>query len=435
MLRLSNVGFIAILLLLVFCVPALAEDASTATKPVALSLNDCIILAFQNQIDVVTATNNIIIAKSKLAQNKSAYLPQVSVENNAFVIGSQGVLNKNTTGSAFSVSQLIFDGGLREASVKGARYGVQENSASLSRTRQTVAFDVTKAYYDVLRARHLAEVSEANVKYNEALRDQIQLQAEQGEAAKVDVLPVEAQLANARVNYLSAKNSVRTAALELQIAMGVTPQQGFDVQEVDHVSEPEVRPLNEYTAFALKDRPDVLQTQAGLGAARASVRAARISLYPRPVISGDYQKSIAGGFQQSGGQITGGIAFNLFDGGASRAAYKGAQAAQANQQQQALQLDRNIKVQVEEAYLNLTSAKERMDASQAGLTAAEKNLEAQKDRYSQGLAITLDLLNAEVQLVTAQSNLVQAKYDYYTAISQMNYAVGTQGDSNARQSK
>lgn len=404
--------------------------AQEAKLPAPLSLQQCLDLTFKNQTDIITARNNVLIAKSRTSQALSAYLPQLSIQNNAFSSGT-GVLNRTTTGTAFNASLDVFDGGLREANTLGARYGVRQSSAGLSRTVQTVAFSVTKSYYEVLRAKHLAEVADASVKYNEELRQQIEARAALGDVAKVDVLPVEAQLANARVTQLIAQNAVRTASLTLQNTMGLSPEAGFDVQDVQNAPKVDAGQLKEYVDAALKARPDVLESQASVGAARASVRAARINLYPRPVITGQYQRQIQGGFTTSGSQIVGGIVFDLFNGGANRAQYKAAQASQANAAQQEAQVGKDIQAQVETAYLNLTNADQRTTASEVGLTASQANYDAQKDRYSQGLATPLDLLNAQLQLVTAQSNAVQARYDYYDAIAQMDYSVGKQGGFNA----
>lgn len=412
----------------------LAGSALAAVQAIPkgpLSLQQCIETAMNNQADVIVARNNVVAAKSRSAQAKASYWPQVSIQNNAFVFGSQNVLTQSTTGTAFNVSESIFDGGLREANVRQTRYGVVGSSASLSRTTQTVAFNVTSDFYDVLRAKRLADVAQANVKYSEELRDQVKFRAEQGDVAEVDVLPVESQLANARVNLVSAKNSVRTASLQLQSTMGIMPTADFEIQDVKTVAEPEISTLEAYVKNAREARPDVLGSKADIGAARAAVTAARINLYPRPVISGEYQRQISGGFTTSGSQVVGGIVFDLFNGGANRAAYKEAKALQASAAAEERQLYQDIQVQVESAYLNLTSAKERLEASEMGLASAQKNFDVQKERYSLGLAITLDLLNAEVQLITAQTSEVQARYDYYTAISQLEYAVGKQVSPNA----
>lgn len=416
---------------LALCVSSAAEEAASQKQPEALSLEQCIQLAMQNQLDVILAQNNVTVAKSRAAQARSAYFPQLSIQNNAFVTGSGSVLSKATTGTAFNVTQNIFDGGLREANVLSARYGVAQNTARLTRTIQTVTFDVTKAYYEVLRAKQLAVVAESNVKYTEELRKQVMARIEVQEAAKVDVLPIEAQLANARVNLVSAQNAVRIAALELRRAMGVSPQESFDILPVEPVTPVEIKSLNDYVSTALDARPDVAETKAILGAARASVRAARINLYPRPVISGQYQRQIQGGFTTSGAQIIGGIVFDLFNGGANRAAYKEAVALQANAVQQEAQIVKDIALEVEEAYLNLTSSKERLEAAKIGLEAARTNYEVQKERYDEGLAVTLDILNAEVQLTTAEASEVQARYDYYTALAQLDYATGGAIRSNS----
>ena len=428
MIRLRSLPLLAAIVL--FAAPCvLAEEAKPPTGP--LSLQQIIDITMKNETNVITARNNVLIAKGRKAEALSSYLPQLSIQSNVFQAGSGSVLNKSTNGTAFSVNQNIFDGGLREANNSQARYGVTQNSASLSRTVQDVTYSVTKAYYEVLRSKHLSDVADANVKYTEGLRDQIQERATLGDVAKVDVLPMEAQLANARVSLLSAQNAVRTASLQLQNAMGLSPESGFDVQEAPAAPGIEVKPFESYVSTAVTVRPDVLESAANTGAARASVKAARINLYPRPVITGQYQRQIQGGFTTSGGQVIGGIVFDLFNGGANRAVYKQAQASQANAMQQQQQVVKDIQAQVQEAYLNLTNAKERTAASEVGLTAAQANYDAQKDRYGQGVATPLDLLNAEVQLITAQSNSVQARYDYYIAIAQMDFSVGKQGGFNA----
>jgi outer membrane protein len=401
--------------------------AEEVKQPGPLSLRECIAVAQQNNTDILSAQNDVTAARSRSAGAKSAYFPQVSLQNNTFSWGSQGVLNKVTTGTALTVSQNIFDAGLREVNVKSARFGVIQSTSGLTRTQQTISFDVSKAYYEVLRTRHLAEVAQANVKYNEGLRDQIQARASVGDAARVDVLPVEAQLAGARVSLLSAQNSVRMSAIELQSVMGLSPQPGFGILEVDVAPILEIESLDQFITPALTSRPDILQNQAAVGAARASVKSAKIALSPRPTISADYQRQVSGGFTTGGTQVVGGIVFDIFDGGANRAAYRESKASEATAELRALQIGKDIRAQVEEAYLALTNARERMAASSVSLEAANKNYLAQKERYDQGLGSTLDLLNAELQVVTAQSDDVQACYDYYIAAAQMDYAVGRQG--------
>jgi outer membrane protein TolC len=120
----------------------------------------------------------------------------------------------------------------------------------------------------------------------------------------------------------------------------------------------------------------------------------------------------------------GSIVFDAFDGGANRAALDEAKAAQANSQEQVNELTRQIHAQVEDAAIGVNDAKDRIRAAQSSYDASRKNLDVQIEKYGQGLAITLDMLNAEAQLISAQSSLVQARYDYYIAVAQLEYALG-----------
>lgn len=408
--------------------PVVAQERRSATAP--LSLQECLDIATQNQVDVRIAENNVDAAKAHRTQARADYLPQLSVRNNTFTIGSNGVLTQRNTGTAVTATQNIFDGGLREARVSGTRYGVIQSQTGLARTIQAVAFDVTRAYYEVLRAKHLADVADADVKYNEALREVVLSRIEVGDAAEVDVLPVEAQLANARVGLLSAQNAVRTASIQLQNSMGLSPRSGFDIQDVEEQPNPEIRAIETYVSTALAARPDVRQTQAGVGAAKASVKSSKIALYPRPQMFAEYERGV-GGLSGTSSQIVGGISFDIFNGGSNRAAYRAAQANQASAEQRNQQLAKDIQAQVEEAYLNLNNSRERLAASRISLDAAQRNYDVQQARYMQGLAIPLDMLNATLQVVTAQTNLVQSRYDFYIAIAQMDFAVGKDGGFNA----
>ena len=154
-------------------------------------------------------------------------------------------------------------------------------------------------------------------------------------------------------------------------------------------------------------------------------------MLPRPVVSGEYENLLSGG-ATPGWTVTGGIAYDIFNGGANKAVYDQARAGLVSARDQEAQLAKTIAADVQTAYLNLTNATQRIAASTIGLNAAQINFDAQTARYHEGLATPLDLLNAQVALVTAQSNDVQARYDNYTAQAQLAYAIGKQGGLNGK---
>lgn len=184
-----------IALLLLFAALAYAADI----PPAPLTLQECVNTALVNQVDVLTGAQTVAGAQARLTKSKSDYYPQVSINNNVLAAGS-GDRVADMNGTSLTVSQTIYDGGLRELGVKQAKVGVTQNVYGLARTRQTVTFTVTRAFFDALRARRLAEVADAQVKYNEGQLALVHGRIEAGAGAPVDELPVAAQLANARVD-------------------------------------------------------------------------------------------------------------------------------------------------------------------------------------------------------------------------------------------
>jgi len=413
--------------------PVTKPAPTTAVNPAtAVSLDECIRIALQNQLDVLVGQQSVVSAKAKSTQASSSYYPQVSVQSNPLLItgSSNNVFRTSSTqGTTLSVTQNFYDGGLREATAAAARYGITQNQAALTRTFQTVAYTVTQNYFATLLARRLAEVADSQVHYAAGQLDLVKGRVDAGAAAQSDELPIQAQLASAQVSQLSAHNAIRTALIALQSSMGSAIRPGFDIQEVTIPPLDKLQPLPVYLDLANKNRPDIRETHAAVQSAGESVTAARINMLPRPVIGGEYDNLVSGG-ASPGWSITGGIAFSLFDGGANKAVYTQARAEQTIARDQEAQLAKTIEADVQTAYLNLTNATQLIAASAVGLKAAQTNYDVQTARYREGLATPLDLLNAEVALVTAQSSDVQARYGNYTAQAQLAYAIGKQGGLN-----
>ncbi|HOF88138.1 MAG TPA: TolC family protein [Armatimonadota bacterium] len=408
-----------LLFTLALTLPALAED------PAPFTLRACVETALQRQAGILQGANAVESARARATQAKSAYYPSIAISHST-VLAESGRATGQRDGASLTITENFYDGGLREARISGANAAVAQSGYTLARTRQTVVYAVTRDYFALLRARQLATVQTARVAYLENYLTLVQARVDAGDAAEVDRLPVEAQLANARVDLLAAHTAIRTASVQLQQAMGLSPSPAFTV--ADYAAPPAlpITSFEDSLARGAADRPEVGETRAGVQSAGASVKSAKIALLPRLVVNGSFDQPIASG-DPNAFTIVGGIAYDLFNGGSNRAAYREAQVSLSSAEIRAAQISRDIEAEVEAAYLNLESARERLAASDLSLQAAQKNVDVQQDRYAQGLAITLDLLNAQVEVVTARSSAIQARYDYYTSYAQLEYAIGTQG--------
>lgn len=413
---------------LLFCLYGLCgmmAIAQEVVQPAPLSLEECIAIALSDQSDILIGGNNVQVATQRVVQAKSSYYPQISLNADALA-NSENPLNDVETGSTLTVTQTFYDGGLRESRVRGAKANVTQNACGLARTQQSVVFVVTRDYFNLLRAQRLAEVSATQVHYLEEQLRLIQSRVQLGDAAPADAVPVEATLANARVDLLAAQNAVRTTAIQLQQHMGISTQEEFAVQDYSGATDVSLASTDEYISQAYLSRPDLTQARAAIDIAKANTSTAKINLYPRPVLSGRFEQPLFNG-DDSRYLISGGIEFDIYDGGYNKAFYRETQFNQSSAEIRAVQLAKDIRAEVQNAYLNVVNARERLAASEFSLRAAQINFNVQEERYTQGLAISLDLLNAQFDLVRAQSTAVQAQYDYYTALAQLAYATGTQG--------
>lgn len=412
------------LLALALCTFALAQEAA---PPARTSLHDCIIAALQGQSDVQTGKLDVISATARLTQTHSTYYPKVSVQTSKSLLDPGNGAQTSDLSTALTVKQTFVDGGLRDAAMARAKLQVQQANSALQRSQQTVIYSVTRAYLAVLRAEALEDVAASQVGYIEGQLDMIRARIAAGDAAEVESLPVQAQLANARVSELATKNSVRTATVQLQQAMGSTPTGTLALEPVRMPDKLLAESSDKYLALALAQREELLQQSLNVGMAKTGVATAAINAKPRPSVSGELAQPIGGSTSRTY-TISAAISYDLFDAESNKAVLREAKTALAAAEVRAAQSPKDIAAEVQTAALTLDDARSRIEASQLSIEAAQRNLEAQTGRYQQGLAIALDLVNGQLAVTNARNIAVQARYDYLTALAQLHYATGAEGE-------
>jgi outer membrane protein TolC len=116
--------------------------------------------------------------------------------------------------------------------------------------------------------------------------------------------------------------------------------------------------------------------------------------------------------------------FNIFDGGANRARLAAAHYRQNQVQAQLEQMTAAVKLQVREAYLNLTTARQRVEVSRQAQSQAEESLRIIQNRYEAGLATITDLLQVESAHTCAEKNYLNALFDYRLSYAALELATG-----------
>lgn len=435
--RSSKVSILlAVFMLLSACGVAGAEEPLPdlpTDRP--LSLQECIEYALAHHNSVLAAESDLAGSKADVRRARAGYMPRVTVGSSFARSGYEGQqvgTGVRRTGTfenqvnAVEVAQTLLDGGRTRTAIRQASAMRRVADSDVQRIREERVLAVTTAYFDVLRARRLADIAAQSVAEAEEQRELIQARIEGGDAARIDIYPVEVQLANAKLEKLQADNNARVAESSLRNEMGLPSGPDFRLADVQEPSW-EISSLDECLACALRERPEILRSIAQVDSAKAALSLAKLQRLPVPAAAISYDRGLGGTGYERQWSVGVGLSMNVFDGGAAAAEVDGAKSSLDSVVLRGDQVNRDIAKEVEEAYLNLTSSFERLDASKPSVELAQKNLEVAREKYRQGLGIPLEIVSAQVSYADAQANHAEALYDCYVARAQLDKAMGKRG--------
>lgn len=395
-----------------------------------LTIDEAISLALQNNGDVLAALSSVQGAEARLQAARSRFYPSVEPNysyTNSRVSGSGQTLNTDQRQGGISAQWLLLDSGQRDLSVRQSSRSLEFTRWSTRNTIRQIIFQTTRAYYDVLRQMELLKVAESSVERAKTLLDAAKAQADPavGTAPQKDVLQAEADLANAEVQLITAQNNYETAQTELRRIIGwqmnmplprLTEAQGAPVQ----VQLPDLKMLQEQ---ALLQRPDVQISKLNVQIERLGVRSAQLDTLPSFQVSANASHNFEPRNQDQT-QLRFIASYPLFDGGLTRSNLKSAQADLQSAEYRYEQTKRDALADVEIAYLNLIETGRRLAASKKAVEAARTNYLAASESQKEGVGTIIEVITAQTALVTAETNAVQALYDYYIVDLQLKIATG-----------
>lgn len=322
-----------------------------------------------------------------------------------------------------------------------SKENIERNKYELHAVKEEYLLSVSASYYEVLRAKKALDIAKANVERLTKHRDAASVRLKVGEVTKTALLRAEAELSGAQSEEIKAKNALELAKAVLARIVGITRDYNLKDPEhlgVDNLLSPELdlmtvscqlEPMNCFKTIALSERVELkgLELQKKIG--QEQVKYTQGSHWPALSIEGVYSRkdedpsastlnkeSAYGGFK---------ISIPIFEGGLRTAEVK---EAEARQRQAALLYEdkkKSIDIEVESAYLDLITQKGIMEKFGAQLTFAEDNYKAVSKQFEFGLASSIDVMDANTLLVTAERQLTDARYSYQLSRLKLKRSTGT----------
>jgi outer membrane protein len=423
-----------LLILIVLGAAVLPAHARASEK---LTLRECIDTALKNQPAIWAAREEVNAARGKVTQAASSYFPQVSAttgySESRQLGGALGDSVSKAYATSLSVSQVLYDFGKTGGSYDSARWGTVSYERDEERVKQETVLNVKQAYYALLAAEQLVAVARKTVEQTESHLRQAQAFFRAGSKPRFDVTRAEVDVNNARLGLINAKNNVRIGTISLNNAMGTDPGRQIEIEE-ELPPVPAMPALKQAQDDALRGRPELKKTNSDIEAAKAAVAMEESNYLPTLSASGAYTWS--NGTASMGpysGEIndswTAGVTLTvpLFQGGLTRGRVSEARAnllvleAGRETEKQAVLLE------VNQAYADLESAKARVEVMESSVKKARESLELAQGRYEAGVGPYIEVTDAQLSAVNAETDHIQALYDYQVASARLLKAMGRIG--------
>ena len=314
-----------------------------------------------------------------------------------------------------TASQTLFNGFQTANRTRAAESQVLAARETLRLLEQQVLLDAATAYMNLLRDNAILDLQRRNVEVLEEQLRQTRDRFNVGEVTRTDVAQSESRLAAGRSQQLAAEANVNTSRATYRRVIGVEPGKLSPAAPVERFSPTR---LDVAVSRGQAENPAVTAAMYGVDVAQLQVKIAEGALYPTVAVTGMVQKTYEtapGTLETFNASLIGQLTVPLYQGGGEYATIRQSKEVLG---QRRLDLDTNrdqARANVVQSWGQLQAAKAQITATQSQVNAAEIALNGVREEARVGQRTTLDVLNAQQELVNARVALVTAQRDRVVA--------------------
>ena len=408
--------------------------ALVAPAAKAETIGGALAKAYLSNPDINQQRAAVRVSDENIPKANAGYLPTVSAETDAALSNSlasglgpgyPSSLDQSSRprGYGVTVTQNVWNGNRTLNSVRQAESGVLGARETLRNTEQNVLLSAVTYYMDVLRDTAILDLDRNNVEVLQEQLRQTQDRFNVGEVTRTDVAQAEASLAGARATALTAQSNLQASLANYRKAIGDEPK---SLAPAAPVTKQLPKSMAEAVAISQVEHPAIVAMLHGVDAAALAIKISEGALYPTVGLTGQISKRFdvsgyAVGSQTLTESLMGQITIPIYDGGATYAATRQAKETLSQQELQTdLQRD-NVRAAVVAAWGANQNSLGILRAARAQVEAAEVALAGVREEAKVGQRTTLDVLNAQQTLLNARVQLVTAQHDQvvnsYTLLS------------------
>lgn len=401
-------------------------------------LQTCFEYAIENNIQIkrqeITTRYNEILVK----QAKDDMLPNLNGQvSNDFSFGrsltinnTYDNINSSSVAGGLNTSWTLFSGMTLNNTLKMRSLDLQATMADLQKTKDDILLLIAAEYLEILFAQEVELVAEATIEVTRQQIERTKQLVEAGSAARGALLEIEAQLAREELDLVNAQNRVQLAYLKLYQLLELPMAESFTVKEP---TLPEIQSnltmINAYDVFktAINVRPEIKAAQLRVESAMKQLEIAKGGRYPNLSFGANYYnrynnqyKNFEGKRIDLGEQLKSNsrsslgltLSIPIFNRFRVKNDIANSELQIADYEYQ-LQQSRNVlRRDIEQVYTNALAALNRYLASEKAVTSMKEAFRYTEEKFNVGMINSVEYNQSKTHLTNAQSELLQAKYEY-----------------------
>jgi outer membrane protein len=415
-----------------------------------LNKTEIIQIILEQSFDVKLASNTVQIAENNTNIFNSGYLPTLNAsagityntDNIAveFQDGSERSLNgatSNSKNAGLNLNYVLFDGFNRKFNMSRNQENLNRAQLNARAVLENSLLQAFTAYYEVARLDQTLKSLTETLEISKERLVRAEYGFDYGRNSRLDISNAEVDVNTDSINYLNARQSFSNAKRNLNFVLGrAVTTVDFSVDTSLTITNIENK--DDFESQLLRQNVQYLIAQSDVMLRQFDTQISNTNYLPTLSLNGGYNyrkgnnNSASFTAANSSSGLTGGLTFGwaIFDGGATRTAFQNAKINESNQGTLLLQLQNQIDLNFENAWGDFQNKQFVVQAQQNNLRTNRLNFERSEEQFRLGQISSLEFRTSQTNLLIAETNLIQAKYEAKLAELTLFQLAGKLQDAN-----
>ncbi|MCK5837691.1 MAG: TolC family protein, partial [Desulfobacula sp.] len=395
------------------------------------SLHELAQLANTHSETIKIARDDVYIAQQDKARALSVLIPRATSFANIMKHKNENIMTPDTITLGVKLTQSFTLNGKELIALDVTKKTIEGKAFSLKSIRSQYLLQVAQTYYNILSAQRFFEIAASDVNRLTTHRDAVNEKLNVGNVTKTDLYRAEAELSKSLTEQVRAENRVLQSKAGLHNLVEVEDDFDLEKQDIGEIENYDTT-LENIQSYALVNRTEIKEAKKNLEIAQKTIQFKKSDYWPTLSLEAGYKETDIPDDMMIGQieydtedlYVTGELVFTLYDGGLRKAEIRQAAANQRKAKNALALQKKKIILDSKISFLDYKAAKSALLNLQDELKFSHENFNAVQMQFKYGMADSIDMMDANTLLVSAQRRILDAKYIYYLSVLKILYTKG-----------